>query len=307
MTHPPIADPEVLRYIAEVESFFPDGTATASAAGQRAAYDALAAHYRAPRPSGLTTEDTALPGPGGPIPVRHYRPGGGTSPRPRIVFFHGGGFVVGGLESHDDVVAEFVAATGAVAMAVDYRLAPEHLHPAAFDDARAATEWALARGPVVLAGDSAGGSLAASVAHALRGADIRGQMLIYPGLGGERLGLAAYTECATAPLLTTADIHSYRGFRTGGAPEPESDPRFSALAAADHTGTAPCFASAAGVDPLRDDPVEYVRRLNGAGVAARCVVEPQLPHSWMRARHQSARAGAAFARLVQALSGYIAP
>lgn len=302
MAHHPITDPEVLRYIAEVEGFFPDGTALATAEDQRAAYDALAAHYRAPLPAGIAVEDGALPGPLGPIPVRHFRPAG---PGPvRIVFFHGGGFVVGGFESHGDVVAEMAAGTGAGAMAVAYRLAPEHTHPAAFDDALAATEWALAQGPVVLCGDSAGGSLAASVAHALRGRDIRGQVLIYPGLGGEGLGLTSYTDCADAPLLTTADIHSYRGFRTGGAPEPVDDPTFAVLGAAEHTGTAPCFASAAGVDPLRDDPVEYVRRLTGAGVMAHCVVEPQLPHSWMRARHQSARAKAAFGRLIAALSDF---
>jgi acetyl esterase len=138
---------------------------------------------------------------------------------------------------------------------------------------------------------------------ALRGAAIRGQVLIYPSLGGERIGLAAYAENAEAPMLTTRDMHFYQELRAGGRP-PADDPSFFPLAETDYAGLAPCFVSAAGVDPLRDDGVEYVRRLAGAGVEGVCVVEPQLPHGHLRARATSARARAAFDRIIEAIAGF---
>ncbi len=158
---------------------------------------------------------------------------------------------------------------------------------------------------MILAGDSAGGNLAAAVARTLRGADIRGQVLIYPGLGGDMIGLESYVECAEAPLLTTRDIHFYREVRAGGPP-PKDDPTFFPLLAKDFTGLAPCFVSVADVDPLRDDGVEYVRLLIGAGVTAYCAVEPQLPHGFLRARHMSHRAADAFGRIVDAIKEFAA-
>ena len=158
---------------------------------------------------------------------------------------------------------------------------------------------------MILAGDSAGGNLAAAVAQTLRGAAIKGQVLIYPGLGGEELDLLSYTECAEAPLLTARDVRFYRGVRAGGD-VPEDDPTFFPLAAGDFSGLTRCFISAAGVDPLRDDGVEYVRRLIGAGVTAYCVVEPQLPHGHLRARTTSHRAREAFGRILDAIREFAA-
>ena len=130
-------------------------------------------------------------------------------------------------------------------------------------------------------------------------------MLIYPGLGGEGLDLPSYTECAEAPLLTARDVRFYRGVRAGGD-VPEDDPTFFPLAAGDFSGLTRCFISAAGVDPLRDDGVEYVRRLIGAGVTAYCVVEPQLPHGHLRARTVSHRARDAFGRILDAIREFAA-
>ncbi|MEM9096904.1 MAG: alpha/beta hydrolase [Pseudomonadota bacterium] len=291
-----ITDPEILAFIAEVDGLTPPGTVVATIAEQRALYDAMSAYFRAPRPQGLSVRDASI----ARVPCRIYE--GGS--RGQIVFLHGGGFVVGGLDSHDDVAAEIAVATQASVTAVDYRLAPEHLHPAAFDDALAVTRAIAA--PVVLVGDSAGGTLAASVAWTLRGQrSVAGQVLIYPSLGGLALDLPSYTDCAGAPLLTTADIHAYGGLRTGGAPD-DTDPTQRVLAAIDHIGTAPTFISAAGVDPLRDDGLAYRDRLLAAGSQAECWIEEQLPHMWLRARHRTARGAAAFERVLDAVKRLIA-
>ena len=298
-----ITDPEVLEFIARTESFTPPNAIEFTIADQRRVYDEMCAAFRQPRPAGVVVTDETVGGPGGPIPQRRYLPAR-TGPV-TVVYYHGGGFVVGGLESHDDICAEIAAGTGCPVVSVDYRLCPEHVHPAAYDDSLAAARAALAEGPVILAGDSGGGNLAAAVARTLRGAAIRGQVLIYPGLGGEGLGLPSYTECAGAPLLSARDLRFYRGGRAGGE-APEDDPSFFPLAANDFSGLARCFISAAGVDPLRDDGVEYVRRLIGAGVTAHCVVEPQLPHAHLRARTMSHRARAAFGRILEAIRDFAA-
>ena len=170
-------------------------------AGQRRVYDAMCAVFRQPRPDGVSVTDDVRGG----VPTRRYAVGASAA---TVVYFHGGGFVVGGLDSHDDVCAEACATTGLRVVSVDYRLVPEHPHPAAFDDALSATKAVAATfGPVILAGDSAGGALAASVAHALRGGDVRvlGQVLIYPGLGGPMQGGSSVAQ-AQAPMLTTEDV-----------------------------------------------------------------------------------------------------
>ena len=298
-----ITDAEVLEFIARTDILYPTNAVEHTIAEQRGFYDRMCAAFRQPRPAGVTVTDETIDAPGGPVPQRRYVP---ASAGPvTVVYFHGGGFIVGGLESHDDVCAEIAAGTGCPVVSVDYRLCPEHIHPAAYDDSLAAARAALADGPVILAGDSAGGNLAAAVAQTLKGAAIKGQVLIYPGLGGDALSLPSYTECAKAPMLPTRDIRYYRTVRAGGE-APEDDPAFFPLAANDFSGLARCFISAAGVDPLRDDGVEYVRRLVGAGVEAYCAVEPQLPHGHLRARATSHRAREAFGRILDAIREFAA-
>ena len=298
-----ITDPEVLEFITRTDILYPTNAVEHTIAEQRGFYDRMCAAFRQPRPAGVTVTDATIDGPGGPIPQRRYLPE--NAGPVTVVYFHGGGFIVGGLESHDDVCAEIAAGTGCPVVSVDYRLCPERIHPAAYDDSLATARAALAEGPVILAGDSAGGNLAAAVARTLKGAAIKGQILIYPGLGGDVLGLPSYTECAEAPMLPSRDIRYYRTVRSGG-PVPEDDPAFFPLAANDFSGLARCFISAAGVDPLRDDGVEYVRRLIGAGVTAYCVVEPQLPHGHLRARTTSHRARDAFGRILDAIREFAA-
>lgn len=296
-----ITDPDVVAFIDKVKGFHPPGAADLPVADQRLVYDRMAAHFRVQRPHGVAAENAGLQGLGGMIAIRRYWP---RDPGPaRIVYFHGGGFVVGGLESHDDVCAELADAAAAEVVAIDYRLCPEHPHPAAYDDALAAVD-ALADRPLVVAGDSAGGNLAAAVAMA-RKERIWGQVLIYPGLGGDMLGLPAYRERAEAPLLTAQDVRYYAHVRAGGGKVPDDDPTFAPLLATDFADLPRCFVSAAEHDPLRDDGPEFVLRLTAAGVAAEVVVEPELPHGHLRARHRSARAAAAFKRICQAARRFV--
>lgn len=291
-----ITDPDVLAFIARTNAFYPPDAVALSINDQRIQYDRMCADFRRPRPAGLGVEGGGLQGPGGLIPIRRYWP---KNPgQARVVYFHGGGFVVGGLESHDDVCAEIADSCNLEVVSVDYRLCPEHPHPAAYDDALAAVDH-LADRPLIVVGDSAGGNLAAAVALA-RPKKVSAQVLIYPGLGGEAKNLLSYTERANAPLLTTEDVQYYGRIRAGVA-DVSDDATFAPLRAQNFGNLPPCFISAAEHDPLRDDGEDYVTELCNAGVAAELVVEPELPHGHLRARSMSARAAEAFARVCQAI------
>jgi acetyl esterase len=312
MPRPTPQEPEIRAFIAEVESFYPAGKADAPVEQQRAWYDALCRNFDAPLPAGLSIAEESAPHPEGAVPLRRYRPAAGREAL--VVYFHGGGFIVGGLDSHHSVCAELAVASGAEVVATGYRLAPEHRFPLALTDALAAV---LAQGgrPVVVAGDSAGASLAAGVAMTLRDAGrglpaacdllaaggwreetplprLVGQALIYPLLGGD-LGRGSYLEMAEAPGLTTRDVRFYRDIL--GAPE--GNPYGHPLAAGDWAGLPPAYVTSAFFDPLRDDGRLYAARLADAGVPVAYREEPQMVHAWLRARHRSPGARAGFEAL----------
>ena len=286
-----IIDKPTWDFIRATEAHFPPDAVGLSLADQRAVYDRMCAAFRKPRPQGLPVTDLTLAG----VPCRAYGAGPVT-----VVYAHGGGFVVGGLESHDDVCAEFAVAARARVVSVDYRLAPEHPHPAAYQDMLAVAR--ALPGPLVLAGDSAGGTLVASVAHALRGrADLRGLLLIYPALGGDR-SRGSYVSHAEAPMLTTADVRWYAATRHGGA-EPEApDVTVGALHDSDFGGLPPVVVASAACDPLADDGRDYAARITAAGGRAEWLLDEGLVHGWLRARHSVPRARAAFDRLCARLA-----
>lgn len=262
-------------------------------AEMRARYDAMCAAFHWPYPEGVGAQDLALGG----VRCRRYRP---EAPRGlRAVYLHGGGFVLGGLHSHDAICADLAGAVGVDLTAVDYRLAPEHPHPAAFQDACAVLRALLAEGAVVLVGDSAGATLAAAAAAALggAGAGVAGQVLIYPALGGgaDMPGLARHPE---APLLSAADLRAYGVMRGGTAADPTAAP----LAAASFAGLPPTAIFAAEADPLVSDAARYAGALAAAGVAVSLTVEPGLVHGYLRARRMAQAAGASFARIAAALA-----
>lgn len=287
-----ITDPQVLDFIAETQAAYPDDTNGASATENRRHYNAMCAIFRAPRREGLLVEDREVGG----VPCRIY----GTPTSVAVIYIHGGGFVVGGLESHDDICAEIADATGLQVVAVDYRLAPEHRWPAQIRDVEAV--WHALDRPAVVTGDSAGGMLAASLCLSLRGqGQPLGQVLIYPGLGGDG-SAASYRDNAEAPLLRTADLGGYQGALHGE--EPVTDPLARPLQAKDLGGVAPAFIVSADVDPLRDDSADYARRLQQAGVPVRLRNEPELPHGYLRARRGSDRARRSFQAIIAAIMSF---
>jgi len=234
------------------------------------------------RVAGVSVEDRRIAG----VAVRVYRPS--QQPAATVVYFHGGGWVVGDLDTHDGVCRRLAQATGAVVIATDYRLAPEHAFPAAYDDARAVTQavitqsaaLGLASGAVAVAGDSAGGNLAAAVAlHAREhGWPLRAQLLIYPVLDAAAES-ASYGRFASGYFLTRAAmryyIHSY-------LPQPadRARPEASPLRAASLSGVAPALVITAEADVLRDEALAYVEALRRDGVAVQHIDAAGMLHGF---------------------------
>ncbi|MBP1852399.1 alpha/beta hydrolase [Rhizobium halophytocola] len=288
----------ILAFLEKCDAFYPDNAVEASIAQQRVWYDALCAEFSPPHPKGLTVRDAVV---AGRVPVRHYHPAERRTDV-HLLYIHGGGFVVGGLESHDSICAEIAHAVGAELTAVDYRLAPEHVWPAQHEDCRAVFDALVEEGRrLVLIGDSAGGNLAAGLAVSARdagkGAAVVGQALIYPGLGGD-LTAGSYVEMAEAPGLTTADVAYYRAVLQAPADDVTAFP----LGLQSLAGLPPTFITAAHFDPLRDDGRRYAARLADAGVEVWFREEPQMVHAWLRARHMSEGARTGFAALCRAVA-----
>jgi acetyl esterase len=200
------------------------------------------------------------------VPVRVYRPTEEELP-PVIVHLHGGGWVLGDLDTHDAVCRDLAADSGCAVVAVDYRLAPEHPFPAALEDSlaavRAVGELGLDPERVAVYGDSAGGGLAAVIARELRGG-VRHQALVYP-VCDARLGATdSYARYADGYFMTAADMRWFLDHYAAGV-DP-TDPRLSPLAADDVSGAAPATIVLAEFDPLRDEGVAYARKLEAAGV-----------------------------------------
>ncbi len=218
-------------------------------------------------------EDRTVPGPAGDIPVRYYRPAGATPPL--LVYFHGGGWVLGGLDSHDGMLRTLCNASGCAILAVDYRLAPEHRFPAAVDDCVAAAEWAAANASALgvdtsrlaLGGDSAGGNLTAVVSQLARdrgGPAVRFQLLVYPATDATA-DMPSSRENATGYFLEREDMRWFYGHYLG-ADGDRHDPRVSPLRAADLRGLPPALVITAEFDPLRDEGEAYAHRLREADV-----------------------------------------
>ena len=220
------------------------------------------------------TEDRTVPGAEGDLRARVYRPEG-EGPFPTVAFFHGGGWVIGDLETHDAMVRSICRSSRAVVVAVDYRLAPEHPFPAAADDAVAAARWIAAHldefggdDRLAVAGDSAGGNLAAVVAQTLtaEGTPVAAQFLIYPAV--DALGdYPSRTENARGYFLEQPTMDWFYG-HYAGAWDDAKDPRLSPLRAADLSGLPPAVVVTAEYDPLRDEGEAYGEALRTAGVPA---------------------------------------
>ncbi|WP_292137025.1 alpha/beta hydrolase, partial [Mesorhizobium sp.] len=260
-----LIDAETWAFIERTNSYYPPDTIDYTIAQQRGIYDRMCREFFAGYPEGVAVETSAIATPTHDIPIRTYR--STHKAAVTVLYVHGGGFILGGLDSHDDVCAELCARTGYEVVSVDYRLAPEHLHPAAFDDAMSAFEWAAANRdhPIVLCGDSAGGNLCAAVSHATRDRSKRpvGQVLIYPGLGGDR-AKGSYVKHAEAPMLTIRDLEFYKHIRTSGV-DRTGDITLSPLADTDFSNLPPTVLITAECDPLSSDGESYHDLVVAAG------------------------------------------
>ncbi|MFF4321952.1 alpha/beta hydrolase [Streptomyces sp. NPDC001568] len=256
--------------------------------------DAMTAGF--PGPGDVTAlRAAAVPGPPGPevasvcdtvaggVPVRVYDPAPGAADRPLVVWFHGGGWVMCGLDTHDRLCRELALASGAVIVSADYRLAPEHPWPAAADDALSVLLWARAEAPargcdparVVVAGDSSGGNLAAVTA--LRAPElIAGQLLAYPPLDAS-MGSESVTKYGRDHFHTAAHMAWYWD-QYGGDP---AHPHVSPLCAPDLAGLPRTLIVLADCDPLRDEGLAYGRRLGQAGVDCEVRLHPGVFHGFL--------------------------
>lgn len=290
-------------FVDKTESFT---TTDTSLAGLRQNYNRMCQAFTPP-PQDLLVEDFSLGG----VAVRSYRPTT-ASPFdgwPCLLYMHGGGWVVGGLDSHDFICSELANELQILVIAIDYRLAPEHPFPAAYDDCR--TVWqAIQKGQglhvvnrrrLMVAGDSAGGNLAAALCLGLRDAGQAlplAQVLIYPGLGGPA-DLPSRRDCRDAPLLSTADSDYYRALYLGD--DAQLSPSAMPLLATDFSGLPKAFVAVAQFDPLRDEGRLYAERLQAAGVETTLYLGEGLIHGCLRARRQVAEVD----RLYEALLEYL--
>ncbi|GAB3353317.1 aldose epimerase family protein [Modestobacter lapidis] len=302
-----------LRQFADAAQAGGEPSVTADPVADRARFRELALARQAgldPEPV-LDVEDRSISGPDGELPVRLYRAGwrGPAEARPVVVWLHGGGWRVGDLDTADPVCRRVANALRAVVVSVDYRLAPEHPHPAPLEDAMTALRWAAERwpdAPLVVGGDSAGGGLAASAALRARdggGPRLAAQLLVYPALDPAQ-GLPSNTENAAGPFVTTADMAAFYAAYLPGSVQ-DADPVVAPLGR-DLAGLPPAVVTTAEYDPLRDEGDGYATQLAAAGVPTTHLPGPGLAHGWFSMGGVSAAAASRRDEVLSALADLLA-
>ena len=240
-----------------------------------------------PVPQVAKVENFMVAGSGGvQVPVRIYRPIRIKKPTPPVIYFHGGGWVVGGLDSHDTQARRLANYSGCTIIAVDYRLAPEHKFPAAYEDAMAVARWisrsagyiGVTPGKFGVCGDSSGGNLAAAVALAARdeGLPLAVQVLIYPVLDNRPDLYRSYRDYADGYFLTRKGMDWY--FNQYTPPELRTDWRAAPMRATNLAGVAPTMIITVEMDVLRDEGEDYAVRLDAYGVRTSLVRYPGMFH-----------------------------
>ncbi len=236
--------------------------------------DAMFAAFRGTPKEVAKITDMKIPGPAGEIPLRVYTPSG-AGPFGCLVFFHGGGWVIGNIETHDVVCREFTAGAGVVTVSVDYRLAPEHRFPAAPEDCYAATKCAFDNAKsinidpnrIAVGGDSAGGNLAEVVSQMARdrgGPKVAFQLLIYPATDCVNETPSQREFAKDGYILSTADMHWFYGHYLTAADK--TNPYACPAVAKNLAGLPPAYVMTAAIDPLRDEGEAYGAKLREAGV-----------------------------------------
>lgn len=252
----------------------------------RAKLRATAAMMQAPIHVDVT--DISIPGPAGPMAARRYVPVDRGSATALVLYFHGGGFVIGDLDTHDSLCRLICRDGGVQVVSVDYRLAPEHKAPAAAEDAYAAYQWALEHAAglgaprIVVAGDSAGGNLAAVVSQWARDDELPPpalQLLLYP-ITDWVSETRSRTLFSDGYFLTKQDMDWFAGHYLDGADVPPEDPAVSPLLTEDLSGLPPALVITAGFDPLRDEGNRYAAALRDAGVLVDLREERSMIHAF---------------------------
>ncbi len=238
-------------------------------------------------------EDLFIPGPAGDIPIRIYASEHGGL-RPALVYFHGGGFVFGNLDTHDAVCRALAKESGAVVISVDYRLAPEHKFPAAVEDSHAATLWVAANAErlgidanrIAVGGDSAGGNLATVIAMRCRDAGgpiLAAQVLIYPVTDSSSHETGSHREFGESYFLTSGAMEWFTGHYLVSADQ-KRHPEVSPLLAPNLDGLPSALVITAEFDPLRDEGEAYAQRLQQAGVPVTISRYPGMIHGFVSMR-----------------------
>ncbi|HLJ39453.1 MAG TPA: alpha/beta hydrolase [Steroidobacteraceae bacterium] len=269
-------DPRARRFLDRLAASNPQNALALTAEARRAALAELLQGLSGTAPAVLRVEERSIPGPAAPLPLRIYTPAGAAGDvLPGLVYFHGGGFVAGSLDTHDTIARSLANSCGARLLSVGYRLGPEHRFPAAIEDGCAAARWVAAHARelgldptrLVLCGDSAGGTLAAVVCQvttAERSAHWALQLLLCPILDF-CASTPSRSELATGYFLDQATLdHDLRYYLAPGV-DPR-DPRVSPLRTRELHDLPPSCVHTAEFDPLRDEGLEYARRLEAAGV-----------------------------------------
>jgi acetyl esterase len=302
-----VLDPDIAAFAADQDETFGQAFFARPIVEQRALYEAFWRRYHVPRPAGIEATDFMIRGRAGDIPVRLYTHARASRPAPVIVYCHGGSWMFGGLDSHDLPVARLALNSEAAVLAVDYRLAPEHKYPAALHDAWDALSWVVEQGReqnldprrIAVAGDSAGGALAAGMALMARDRSepfLRAQGLIYPALRLEREPIATTSPGLDQVAVSTA-LNAYLSSRRD-----VKDPYAMPLMARDFARLPPAVICAAELDLLLPDALDYAAALHTAGVPQRLIVAHGMPHTFLRALHFCGAADRAFADFGHAMA-----
>lgn len=265
----------------------------------RAGFAAQMQPFNGPVDDSLLVENMCISGRDNlSIPLRIYRHRDANNPQPAGFFLHGGGWVVGNLDTHSGLCSDLAMKTGAAVIAIDYRLAPEHIFPAALNDCvdtvrhvhAHAAELGIDATRLAIIGDSAGASLAAGSCLLLRDSDVSlcAQALVYPALASD-MDRPSYKENADVPGLSEAEMRFFFISYVGSEILP--DPLAAPLAVDDVSGVPDAYITVAQFDPLRDDGIDYASKLKAAGVAVTVRTEPGLGHAYLWVRRTSKTAG----------------